>query len=100
FNAGRQEGVGYYRLFTKNGWRSSSATAYLRPAKRRPNLRIETDAHATRILFDGTRAVGVRYRKDGVERDVFSSREIVVSAGALQSPQLLQLSGVGPAKLL
>jgi choline dehydrogenase len=100
FNEGDQEGVGYYQLFTKNGWRSSSATAYLRPAEKRANLRVETDAHATRILFDGTRANGVRYRKNGVDHEAFSSKEVIVSAGALQSPQLLQLSGVGPADFL
>ena len=100
FNGGRQEGVGYYQLFTKNGWRSSSATAYLRPAERRPNLQVETDAHATRILFEGTRAVGVRYRQHGTEQEARATREVILSAGALQSPQLLQLSGVGPAALL
>ena len=100
FNGGRQEGVGYYQLFTKKGFRSSSATAYLRPAKRRPNLRIETNAHATRIVFEGNRAAGVRYRQDGEEKEVRASREVILSAGAIQSPQLLQLSGVGPASLL
>jgi choline dehydrogenase len=100
FNRGRQEGVGYYQLFTKNGWRSSSATAYLRPAEGRPNLRVETDAHATRILFEDTRAVGVRYRRGGAEKEARAAREVIVSAGALQSPQLLQLSGVGPGALL
>jgi choline dehydrogenase len=100
FNNGKQEGVGYYQLFTKNGFRSSSATAYLRPARGRENLRVETDAHAARILFDGVRAVGVRYRQGGVEKEVRAEREVILSAGAIQSPQLLQLSGVGPASLL
>jgi choline dehydrogenase len=100
FNHGKQEGVGYYQLFTKNGFRSSSATAYLGPAKGRENLRIETNAHATRILFEGKRAVGVRYRQDGVEKEARAGREVILSAGAIQSPQLLQLSGVGPASLL
>ncbi|MBI2753038.1 MAG: choline dehydrogenase [Betaproteobacteria bacterium] len=100
FNGERQEGVGYYQLFTKNGWRSSSATAYLRPAERRANLRVETNAHATRMLFEGTRAVGVRYFQGGVEKEARASREIILSAGALQSPQLLQLSGIGPGDLL
>ncbi|HEX6321338.1 MAG TPA: GMC family oxidoreductase N-terminal domain-containing protein [Burkholderiales bacterium] len=95
FNGASQEGAGYYRLFTRNGWRSSSATAYLRPAERRPNLRVATGAHVTRVLLKGKRAVGVRYG----EKDVFAS-EIILSAGAIQSPQLLQLSGVGPAALL
>jgi choline dehydrogenase len=100
FNDRRQEGVGYYQLFTRNGWRSSSATAYLRRAERRPNLKVETEAHATRVLFDGERAIGVRYRQGGAEREARAAREVILSAGALQSPQLLQLSGVGPARLL
>lgn len=99
FNAGRQEGVGYYQLFTKNGWRSSSATAYLRPAERRANLSVETGAHVTKILFEGIRAVGVRYRKGSKELEARAA-EVILSAGAIQSPQLLQLSGVGPARLL
>jgi choline dehydrogenase len=95
FNAGVQEGVGYYRLFTKNGWRSSSATAYLREAERRPNLQVRTGAHVGRILFEGTRAAGVQ-----VGNEKIFAGEIILSAGALQSPQLLQLSGIGPAKFL
>jgi choline dehydrogenase len=100
FNDGRQEGVGYYELFTRNGLRSSSATAYLRRAERRPNLKVEIEAHATRVLLEGARAVGVRYRQGGAEKEVRAAREVILSAGALQSPQLLQLSGVGPADLL
>jgi choline dehydrogenase len=99
FNGETQEGVGYYRLFTRNGWRSSSATAYLRPAERRANLRVETDAHVTRILFDGRRAMGVAFRRDGRTVHV-RAREVILSAGAIQSPQLLQLSGIGPAAML
>lgn len=100
FNGAAQEGVGYYQLFTRSGWRCSSATAYLRPARRRGNLRVETDAHAAGIVFAGTRASGVRYRQHGVEHEVHAAREVILSAGALQSPQLLQLSGVGRATLL
>jgi choline dehydrogenase len=100
FNGGDQEGVGYYQLFTKNGWRSSSATAYLNPAKGRSNLSVETDAHVTRILFESGRAVGVRYRKGNAELEAKAGKEIILCAGALQSPQLLQLSGVGPGALL
>jgi choline dehydrogenase len=95
FNGPSQEGVGYYRLFTKNGWRSSSATAYLREAERRPNLEVRTGAHVSRILFEGKRAIGVQC---GEEK--FIASEIILSAGAIQSPQLLQLSGVGPAEFL
>jgi choline dehydrogenase len=100
FNGLNQEGVGYYELFTRNGWRSSSATAYLRAAERRANLCVETGAHVTKILFDGTLAVGVRYRQAGLEKEARAARAVILSAGALQSPQLLQLSGIGPARLL
>ncbi|WP_343737880.1 choline dehydrogenase [Achromobacter sp.] len=100
FNSGDQEGVGYYQLTTRNGRRCSTAVAYLRPAQDRPNLRIETDAHAMGVLFEGSRACGVRYRQGGQVRTLRARREVVLCAGALQSPQLLQLSGVGPASLL
>lgn len=100
FNSGDQEGVGYYQLFTHNGLRISAAVAYLKPARNRVNLRIETDAHTTGVILEGRRAVGVRYRQNGVEREARASREVILSAGALQSPQLLQLSGIGPASLL
>lgn len=100
FNAGRQEGVGYYQLFTRNGWRCSSAVAYLKPARNRANLRVEVNAHASGVVFEGTRAVGVKYLQDGAAREVRAHREVILAAGALQSPQLLQLSGVGPGALL
>lgn len=100
FNSGDQEGVGYFQLFTHNGWRNSSAVAYLRPARGRTNLRVETDAHATGLVLEGRKAVGVRYRQRGVEHEVHAAREVILSAGALQSPQLLQLSGIGPGELL
>jgi choline dehydrogenase-like flavoprotein len=100
FNGARQEGVGYYQLTTRHGWRCSSATGYLRPARKRANLEVKTGAQATRILFEGTRAVGVEFRQDGQLRQVRAMRGVILSAGALQSPQLLQLSGVGPAELL
>ena len=100
FNDGEQEGAGYYQLFTRNGLRRSCAVAYLNPAKRRPNVRVETGAQASRILFEGTRAAGVRYWQNGVEREASAAREVILSAGSVQSPQVLQLSGVGPAELL
>ncbi|ODA00213.1 choline dehydrogenase [Achromobacter xylosoxidans] len=100
FNSGDQEGVGYYQLTTRNGRRCSTAVAYLRPARGRANLRIETGAHAMAVLFEGSRACGVRYRQDGQVRTLLARREVILCAGALQSPQLLQLSGVGPAALL
>ena len=95
FNGARQEGAGYLHLTTRNGRRRSAATAYLKPARTRPNLTVVTGAHVSRILFEGRRAVGVQYGNERV-----SAGEVVLSAGALQSPQLLQLSGVGPASLL
>ncbi|GAA3838381.1 choline dehydrogenase [[Pseudomonas] carboxydohydrogena] len=100
FNSGDQEGVGYYQLFTHNGWRISSAVAYLKPARDRANLRIETDAHTTGVILEGRRAVGVRYVQNGVVREARAAREVILSAGSLQSPQILQLSGIGPASLL
>ncbi len=99
FNSGDSNGVGYYQLFTKHGWRCSTAVAYLRPARKRANLRVEVDAQATQIIMEGKRAVGVRYRHGGALQEVFA-REVVLTAGALQSPQLLQLSGIGPRDLL
>jgi len=100
FNGATQDGVGYYQLFTRAGMRCSSATAYLRPAQKRSNLRVETHAHATAVTFDGTRATGVVYRQHGLVKQAHAAREVILAAGALQTPQLLQLSGVGPAALL
>ncbi len=100
FNGARQEGAGYFQLNTWKGWRCSTATAYLDPAKKRPNLRIETDAHATRIVFEGRRAAGVRWSQGGESKTAHCRAEVLLAAGALQSPQLLQLSGVGPKALL
>jgi len=100
FNGARQEGVGYYQLFTRKGWRCSTATGYLKPARRRANLRVETGAQATSLVMEGARAGGVRYRQHGAEREARAAREVILSAGALQSPQLLQLSGIGSAPFL
>ena len=100
FNGARQEGAGYYQLTTWKGWRWSTAKGYLKPAQSRSNLRIETGAQATRVVMDGRRAVGVCYRQGGVDKVAHSRAEVLLSAGAIQSPQLLQLSGIGPASLL
>jgi choline dehydrogenase len=100
FNGADQEGAGYYHLSTRRGWRCSTATAYLRPARRRVNLRVETHARATRLVFDDKRADGVIYRHRGEELTARARREILLCAGALQSPQLLQLSGIGAPSLL
>ncbi|MBA3597035.1 MAG: choline dehydrogenase [Methylibium sp.] len=100
FNGASQEGAGYFQLNTWKGWRCSTAKAYLGPARRRPNLRIATEAQATSVVFEGRRAVGVRYRQGGMSRQARGRAEVLLAAGALQSPQLLQLSGVGPRPLL
>jgi choline dehydrogenase len=100
FNGAAQEGAGYYHLSTRRGWRCSTAVAYLRPARRRQNLRIETGAQATRIAFNGRRASGVSYRRRGAAHTALARREVLLCAGALQTPQLLQISGVGPEGLL
>lgn len=97
YNGAEQAGVGWFQLTLRNGLRCSAARAYLRPARGRRNLAIETDALACRVLFEGRRAVGVEYEKGGVRRTVRADREVLLSAGAVQSPQLLLLSGVGPA---
>src|SRR6266851_2306783 len=100
FNGDRQEGVGYYQTTTTNRRRWSSARAYLGPARGRQNLTVETNAHATRILIEDGRAVGVQYHTPGGPKTARVRGEIVVSGGVYGSPQLLQLSGLGPADLL
>ena len=100
FNGATQEGVGFFQTTTRRGRRASSAFSYLRPARSRGNLRVETDALAQRLIFEGRRARAVDYRQNGVVRRARARREILVSSGAYNSPQLLQLSGVGPAELL
>jgi choline dehydrogenase len=100
FNGATQEGFGTYQVTQKAGRRCSAAAAYLHPAMGRPNLTVETGALATRVLFDGTLARGVAYRKDGVEQRAETGREVILAGGAVNSPQLLLLSGVGPADAL
>jgi choline dehydrogenase len=97
FNAARQEGVGQYQVTQRKGRRASTAEAFLRPAMKRPNLEVRTYAHATRVVFDGGRAVGVEADLGG-RREVFrAAREVVLCGGAVNTPQLLLLSGIGPA---
>jgi choline dehydrogenase len=100
FNGAAQEGAGYYQATTKNGRRSSTATGFLRPAEKRPNLTVITEALATRVLFEGRRATGVEYSRGGVLHQARAAREVLLAAGAFNSPQLLQLSGVGASALL
>jgi choline dehydrogenase-like flavoprotein len=97
FNGETQDGVGLYQLTQRNGMRCSAAVAFLHPALGRPNLKVVTDALATRILFDGARATGVEIIRHGELQEIHAETEVVLSAGAYNSPQLLLLSGVGPA---
>ena len=100
FNGPQHEGFGYLQLTARNGRRCSTAVGFLRPARKRANLHVVTRAHATRILFDGSRATGIEYSQDGARITARAGREVILSGGAINSPQLLQLSGIGPAALL
>jgi choline dehydrogenase-like flavoprotein len=95
FNGASQEGVGMYQVTHRAGERFSAAKAYLAPARTRPNLTVLTGAHTTRVLFEGRRAVGVEFIQAGQRRELRAAREVLLCAGALQSPQILMLSGVG-----
>ena len=97
FNGSRQEGVGLYQVNTRNGWRCSTARAFLRDATKRANLVVRTGAQVDRILFEGRRATGVSFRTgNGSPTSVAARHEIVLSAGAIATPKILQLSGIGP----
>ena len=97
FNGPEQDGVGYYQLTQRNGMRCSTAVAYLHPAMQRANLTVITDAHCTRILFEGDRAIGVELERGNQLSELRAEREVIISAGAYNSPQLLMLSGIGIA---
>ena len=101
FNGASQEGVGYFQLtVTRKGRRASTGVSYLKPAKKRKNLIIETNALAEKILFEKKQANGVQYLQHGISKTAFASKEVIVCGGAVNSPQLLQLSGIGPEALL
>ncbi len=100
FNGAEQEGLGLHQVTQKDGERHSAYRAYLEPALKRPNLRVLTNAHAQRLLFDGRRACGVDVRRDGRLLSLRARREVIVSAGAFQSPQLLMVSGIGDPAVL
>ena len=100
YNGAIQDGVGMTQATIRNGRRQSTAHCYLEPARERPNLTIVTDALTEKLLFEGTRCVGARYRVGGVVEEVRAAREVIVSAGAINSPQLLELSGIGQPDLL
>ncbi|CUJ16415.1 Alcohol dehydrogenase [acceptor] [Achromobacter xylosoxidans] len=100
FNRGDNFGVGYFDVNQRRGWRWNTAKAFLRPVRERSNLQVMTGAHAERLLFEGTRCVGVQVRRDGQSASVRAAREVVLAAGAVNTPQLLELSGIGePARL-
>tara|TARA_R110002126_G_scaffold176641_1_gene325322 strand:+ start:8109 stop:9740 length:1632 start_codon:yes stop_codon:yes gene_type:complete len=99
-NGANPEGLSIYHNTTRNGWRCSSADAFLRPALRRGNLRLVTHATVERLLFEGSKATAVSYRQDDQSRQARARREIIVSGGTINSPKLLQHSGLGPAALL
>ncbi|MCA3564681.1 MAG: GMC family oxidoreductase N-terminal domain-containing protein [Methylocystis sp.] len=100
FNTGDNEGVGYFQVNQKNGRRWSAASAFLKPALARPNLTLITKAEATRLIFNGRRAVGVEYMGPGGKAEIRAGREVILAAGAIATPKLLQLSGVGPGEVL
>ena len=100
FNGPRQEGVGYYQTTSRRGLRVSAARAFLRPAMKRPNLRVITHALAERVLFENRRAIGVAFRRGDVGQTVRATREVILAGGAINTPQLLMLSGIGPVAQL
>ncbi len=97
YNSGDQEGAAYYQRTIRNGRRWGAAHAFLRPVIRRSNLTVLTDTFVENLTFDGRRATGVRYRRHGMERRALAGRELILSAGAIGTPHLLQISGVGPS---
>ena len=100
FNAASTLGVGSYQLTLRGRWRGSAATAFLKPAMARPNLTVKLRAQVTGLIFEGRRATGVAYHQEGKLQHVHAGSEVVLCGGAVQTPQLLQLSGIGPAELL
>jgi len=97
FNGPTQEGAGFYQVTARGGWRCSAAKAYLRPAAKRPNLAVVTGAHSTGLVMEGRRAAGVKVRRNGANLTVRARREVILCGGAIASPHLLLLSGIGPA---
>ncbi len=100
FNGAQQEGAGLYQVTVKDGKRQSTAVAFLHPILNRPNLTTQTGALVTRLLFERTRAVGIEYMHNGTIHQVRVNQEVILSAGAIDSPKLLMLSGIGPAEHL
>lgn len=100
YNGASQEGLGYFQVTQKNGRRHSVKTAFLDPVRKRSNLKVETHAHATSVILDGKRATGVRYHAQGQTNEAYARCEVIIAAGAVQSPQLLELSGIGQPRVL
>ncbi|MBB3395993.1 GMC family oxidoreductase N-terminal domain-containing protein [Rhizobium sp. BK060] len=100
FNSGDQEGCGLYQINARNGRRGSTSVSYLAPARRRPNLKLMTGTRVVRILFEGTRAVGVEVQRKAGRATIRASREVIVSSGAINTPRLLMISGVGDAEMM
>ncbi len=100
FNGARQEGFGFYQVTIRNGRRCSAARAFLEPARQRPNLQVLTEARAHRLILEGKRVVGVQYERGGRRTEVSARREVILAAGAFNSPHLLMVSGIGPGEQL
>lgn len=100
FNGPQMEGAGWHHVNIKDGKRQSTAVTFLDPALARPNLSLRTDAQATRLLFAGTRCIGVEYSHGGQIKSVYANREVIVCSGAIETPKLLLLSGIGPSEQL
>lgn len=100
YNGREQEGVSYSQMTRRGRFRGSTAATYLAMAKNRPNLRVETEAVATKLLFEGKKCVGVTYKQSGQDREIRVDREVLLSGGSINSPHLLQVSGVGPGEHL
>ena len=100
YNNGHQEGFGYFQVTQKNGERWSCARGYLDPVRSRSNLKIETEAYTTKVILDGKRAVGVAFSHGGAMKEARANREVILAAGAVKSPHILELSGIGNPELL
>ena len=100
YNGTQQEGIGYFQQTAYNGFRWSTAKGFLKPAKKRSNLTVLTGAHTCRVLFEGREASGIEYLQNGKKKHALCSREVILSAGAIGSPQILQCSGVGDGRHL
>src|SRR5207302_11518526 len=100
YNGRQQEGVAYSQMTRRGRWRGSTAQTFLREARGRAKLKVETNAIATRLLFEGRRCIGVAFRQNGVDHEVRAAREVILSGGTVNSPHVLQISGIGPAEHL